>query len=320
MKKIAILTSGGDAPGMNACIRAVVRSAKYYGMDVLGIRRGYQGLLEKDFFDMGMRSVSDIIQRGGTMLYSARSAEFNSPEGFKKAADNLKEQGVEGLVVIGGDGSLRGARALAVEHGIKTIGIPGTIDNDLPYTDYTLGFDTAVNTAIELVNKLRDTMTSHERVNVVEVMGRHCGDIALYVGISCGAEIVVLPERPMSIDEITERVLRSRDKGKRSNVIILAEGAGSAHEMATELSKRVPYNVRATELGHIQRGGSPTMADRLLACQFGAYAVDLLREGKTNRVVGIRDNKIFDQDIIEALSMPRVFNEKLYETTKILSR
>ncbi len=320
MKKIAILTSGGDAPGMNACIRAVVRSAKYYGLDVLGIRRGYQGLLEKDYFDMGMRSVSDIIQRGGTMLYSARSSEFPTAEGKQKAADNLREQGVEGLVVIGGDGSLRGARALAVEHGIKTIGIPGTIDNDLAYTDYTLGFDTAVNTAIELVNKLRDTMTSHERVNIVEVMGRHCGDIALYVGISCGAEIVALPEKPITVQEIADRILRSRDKGKRSNVIILAEGAGDAGEMSKELAKLVPYNVRATELGHIQRGGSPTMMDRLLACQFGAYAVDLLREGKTNRVVGIRDNKIFDQDIIEALSMPRVFNEKLYEITKILSR
>lgn len=319
MKKIGILTSGGDAPGMNACIRAVVRSAKFYGMDVAGIRRGYAGLLDNEIIPMGMRSVSDIIQRGGTMLYTARSEEFNSKEGEFRAAEIIREHGIEGLVVIGGDGSIRGARALAVHHGIPTVGIPGTIDNDLAYTDYTLGFDTAVNTVVELINKLRDTMTSHERVSVVEVMGRRCGDIALYSGISSGAEIIVVPEVPVTTEEIIERIKKSREAGKRSNIVVLAEGAGDADEMAAALSKLVNYSVRATKIGHIQRGGSPTMADRMLASQFGTHAVQLLRDGIGNRVVGIRENKIMDMDIVEALDMKRVFNRELYETMQMIS-
>ncbi len=319
MKKIGLLTSGGDAPGMNAAIRAVVRTAVYFGMEVYGVERGYAGLINDEMVQLEMRSVSDIVQRGGTMLRTARCLEMLTKEGQDKAVATLRKRGIEGLVVIGGDGSFRGAKALTENYGIPTIGIPGTIDNDLEYTDYTLGFDTAVNTCVEVINKLRDTMTSHERISVVEVMGRHCGDIALYAGITSGAEIIVVPEIAFDMDDIVMRINRSRKNGKHSNIIIVAEGAMSAEEFAKRLQAYTTYAVRATNIGHIQRGGSPTMADRMLAAQFGNKAVRLLKEGIGNRVVGIRRNEIIDMDIIEAVSMKKTFNHELYETLQMIS-
>ncbi len=319
MKKIGLLTSGGDAPGMNAAIRAVVRTAIYYGMEVYGVERGYAGLIEGQLIPMEMRSVSNIVQCGGTRLRSARCMEMLTKEGQEKAVETIKKHGIEGLVVIGGDGSFRGARILSEQYGIPTIGIPGTIDNDLEYTDYTLGFDTAVNTCLDIINKLRDTMTSHERVSVVEVMGRHCGDIALYSGIASGAEIIVVPEIEFNIEEIVERIKRSRTNGKHSNIIIVAEGVMSAEKFATKLQELTSYVVRPTCIGYVQRGGSPSMADRMLAAQFGNRAVRLLKDGIGNRVVGIRDNKIIDMDIIEAVLMKKTFNRELYETLQMIS-
>ena len=319
MKKIGLLTSGGDAPGMNAAIRAVVRTALYYGMDVYGIQRGYAGLIDDTMTQMDMRSVSDIVQRGGTKLRSARCLEMLEEDGQKKAVATLKKHGIEGLVVIGGDGSFRGAKVLTEKYGIPTIGIPGTIDNDLEYTDYTLGFDTAVNTCLDIINKLRDTMTSHERVSVVEVMGRHCGDIALSAGIASGAEIIVVPEIAYNMEDIVVRIKRSRENGKCSNIIVLAEGVMGAEEFTKKLQPMTEYSVRATTIGHIQRGGSPTMADRMLGSQFGNKAVRLLKDGIGNRVVGIRKNEIIDMDIIEAVSMKKKFNYELYETLQMIS-
>ncbi len=318
MKRIGLLTSGGDAPGMNAAIRAVVRSGIFYGMEVYGIERGYAGLIDDNLVKMEMRSVSNIVQCGGTRLRTARCLEMLTVEGQKKALDTLEKHGIEGLVVIGGDGSFKGAKTLS-EYGIPTIGIPGTIDNDLEYTDYTLGFDTAVNTCLDIINKLRDTMTSHERVSVVEVMGRHCGDIALYSGIASGAEIIVVPELPFDMNEIASRINRSRAHGKHSNIIVIAEGVMSAEKFANQLQQVTEYSVRPTCIGHVQRGGSPTMSDRMLAAQFGNKAVRLLNDGIGNRVVGIRDNKIIDMDIIEAVSMKKTFNYELYETLQMIS-
>ena len=318
MKRIGLLTSGGDAPGMNAAIRAVVRSGIFFGMEVYGIERGYAGLIDDNIVKMEMRSVSNIVQCGGTRLRTARCLEMLTVEGQKKALDTLEKHGIEGLVVIGGDGSFKGAKTLS-EYGVPTIGIPGTIDNDLEYTDYTLGFDTAVNTCLDIINKLRDTMTSHERVSVVEVMGRHCGDIALYSGIASGAEIIVVPELPFDMNEIASRINRSRAQGKHSNIIVVAEGVMSAEKFANQLQQVTEYSVRPTCIGHVQRGGSPTMSDRMLAAQFGNKAVRLLNEGIGNRVVGIRDNKIMDMDIIEAVSMKKTFNYELYETLQMIS-
>ena len=319
MKRIGLLTSGGDAPGMNAAIRAVVRSGIYFGMEMFGIERGYAVLMEDIVVPMEMRSVSNIVQCGGTKLRTARCLEMTTEEGKRKAVATLEKHGIEGLVVIGGDGSFRGARALTEEFGVPTIGIPGTIDNDLEYTDYTLGFDTAVNTCLDIINKLRDTMTSHERVSVVEVMGRQCGDIALYSGIASGAEIIVVPEVEFNMDEIVAKVNRSRASGKHSNIIVVAEGVMSADKFASELQAHTSYSVRPTCIGHVQRGGSPTMADRMLAAQFGNKAIRLLNEGIGNRVVGIRNNKIIDMDIIEAVSMKKTFNYELYETLQMIS-
>ena len=318
MKRIGLLTSGGDAPGMNAAIRAVVRSGIFFGMEVYGIERGYAGLIEDNVTKMEMRSVSNIVQCGGTRLRTARCLEMMTVEGQKKALDTLEKHGIEGLVVIGGDGSFKGAKMLS-EYGVPTIGIPGTIDNDLEYTDYTLGFDTAVNTCLDIINKLRDTMTSHERVSVVEVMGRHCGDIALYSGIASGAEIIVVPELPFDMNAIASSINRSRAHGKHSNIIVVAEGVMSAEKFANQLQQVTEYSVRPTCIGHVQRGGSPTMADRMLAAQFGNKAVRLLNDGIGNRVVGIRDNKIIDMDIIEAVSMKKTFNYELYETLQMIS-
>ena len=319
MKRIGLLTSGGDAPGMNAAIRAVVRSGLYFGMEMFGIERGYAGLIEDNVIPMEMRSVSNIVQFGGTKLRTARCMEMLTKEGQRQAVKTLEKHGIEGLVVIGGDGSFRGAKILSDEYGVPTIGIPGTIDNDLEYTDYTLGFDTAVNTCLDIINKLRDTMTSHERVSVVEVMGRHCGDIALYSGIASGAEIIVVPEIKFDMQNIADRINRSRANGKHSNIVIVAEGVMSADAFAKQLQETTEYSVRPTCIGHVQRGGSPTMADRMLAAQFGNKAVRLLNEGIGNRVVGIRNNKIIDMDIIEAVSMKKTFNHELYETLQMIS-
>ena len=319
MKRIGLLTSGGDAPGMNAAIRAVVRSGIYFGMEVFGIERGYAGLIEDNVMPMEMRSVSNIVQCGGTRLRTARCLEMMTKEGTDQAVRTLEKHGIEGLVVIGGDGSFRGARDLTERYGVPTIGIPGTIDNDLEYTDYTLGFDTAVNTCLDIINKLRDTMTSHERVSVVEVMGRHCGDIALYSGIASGAEIIVVPEIKFDMDDIVNRINRSRANGKHSNIIVVAEGVMGADQFAKQLQEVTTYSVRPTCIGHVQRGGSPSMADRMLAAQFGNKAVRLLNEGIGNRVVGIRNNKIIDMDIIEAVSMKKTFNYELYETLQMIS-
>lgn len=319
MKRIGLLTSGGDAPGMNAAIRAVVRTAIYYGIEVFGIERGYAGLIDDTMTQMEMRSVSDIVQRGGTKLRTARCLEMLTEEGQRQAVATLEKHGIEGLVVIGGDGSFRGAKSLTEGFGIPTIGIPGTIDNDLEYTDYTLGFDTAVNTCLDIINKLRDTMTSHERISVVEVMGRHCGDIALYAGITSGAEIIVVPEIAYNMDDIISRINRSRANGKRSNIIVIAEGVMTADAFAKQLQEMTSYSVRATTIGHIQRGGSPTMADRMLAAKFGNKAVHLLKDGIGNRVVGIHKNEIIDMDIIEAVSMKKKFNYELYETLQMIS-
>ena len=319
MKRIGLLTSGCDAPGMNAAIRAVVRTGIYFGMEVYGVECGYAGLINDDVIPMSMRSVSDIVQRGGTMLRTARCLEMLTKDGQQKAVKTLKNRGIEGLVVIGGDGSFRGAKVLSEEYGIPTIGIPGTIDNDLAYTDYTLGFDTAVNTCLDIINKLRDTMTSHERISVVEVMGRHCGDIALYAGIGSGAEIIVVPEVPYDMDDIVMRINRSRANHKHSNIIVIAEGVMSATAFAKQLQEVTTYSVRPTTIGHVQRGGSPSMQDRMLAAQFGNKAVRLLKDGIGNRVIGIKENHIIDMDIIEAVSMKKTFNYELYNTLQMIS-
>lgn len=319
MKKIAILTSGGDAPGMNASIRAAVRYGISCGMEVMGVERGYTGLIEDNFIELGLRSVSDIIHRGGTILRTARCPEFKTPEGRAKGIENLRKHGVEGLIVIGGDGSFMGAKILS-ELGFPTIGIPGTIDNDLAYTDYTLGFDTACNTILDAINKIRDTMSSHERISIVEVMGRNCGDLALYAGIGGGAEIIIVPEIQMTNDDIVAKLKEFRASGKRSGIIVLAEGAGHVDELMKELSDKTDLHIRSTVLGHIQRGGSPSNQDRYLGTCFGVHAVKLLSDGVGNRIVGIKDNKIYDVDIIEGLAMKRKFNTALYEMASVVAR
>ena len=308
LRRIGVLTSGGDAPGMNASIRAVTRTALYHGLQVVGIRRGYEGLLEGDFVPLTRSSVGGILLHGGTMLRTARCPAFMRPEGINAGVSKLRENDIDALVVIGGDGSFRAARDLSDGFGVPTIGIPGTIDNDLQYTDYTLGFDTAVNTCLDIINKLRDTMTSHERISVVEVMGRHCGDIALYSGIASGAEIIVVPEITFDMDDIVMKINRSRASGKHSNIIVVAEGVMGAEQFAKQLQEVTTYSVRPTCIGHVQRGGSPSMADRMLAAQFGNKAVRLLNEGVGNRAVGIRKNEIIDMDIIEAVSMKKMSN------------
>lgn len=318
MKTIAVLTSGGDAPGMNAAIRAVVRTGLANGLKVMGINRGYSGLINGEITEMDRRSVSDIIQRGGTILRTARCAEFKTEEGRKRGANVLKVFGIDGLVVIGGDGSFTGAKLLT-KYGVATVGIPGTIDNDLAYTDYTLGFDTALNTVLDAINKIRDTSSSHERISVVEVMGRNCGDIALFSGLAGGAESIIVPEIGYDINEICKVVLEGKQHGKLHNLILLAEGVGGASELANKIQEVTGIEARATILGHIQRGGSPSAFDAILASRFGYKAVELLVEGKSSRVVGIKNGKIVDVDITEALAMPKQFDKKLYEISNILS-
>lgn len=320
MKKIAVLTSGGDAPGMNAAIRAVVRTAIYNGIEVMGVQRGYSGLINGELFSMDKTSVSDIIQRGGTILRTARCPEFKNEEVRKKAAKILKAYGVDALVVIGGDGSFTGAKLLS-KLGIQTLGLPGTIDNDLAYTDFTLGFDTALNTVVDAINKIRDTSTSHERVSIVEVMGRDCGDLSLYAGIAGGAESIIIPEvGEFDKDQLCRTILEGKNQGKMHNLVILAEGIGGAFELAKYVEEITGIETRATILGHIQRGGSPSATDRVLASRMGAKAVEVLLEGKTSRVIGIKDNKIIDQDIDEALAMESKFDKELYDIAQILSK
>lgn len=318
-KSIAVLTSGGDAPGMNAAIRAVVRAGISYGMRVLGVQHGYNGLLSGEVVEMNLRSVSDIIHRGGTILYTARSPEFNTPEGVQKAAENCRKMGVNGVVVIGGDGSFRGARDLTGA-GIPCIGIPGTIDNDIAASEYTIGFDTALNTAVEMVDRLRDTMESHDRCSVVQVMGRRCGDIALETGIAVGATSILVPEIPYDFQhDIVDRMTLTQKTGKMHFIIVVAEGVGGVELLAEKIEKATGIETRATVLGHVQRGGSPTLRDRVVGSQMGALAAKLLYEGSSNRVIVMRGGKIVDLDITEALNMKRVFDKDLYATALRIS-
>ncbi|AJD30843.1 6-phosphofructokinase [Clostridium sporogenes] len=319
MKTIAVLTSGGDAPGMNAAIRAVVRTGLEKGLKVMGIQRGYNGLINGEIFEMDTHSVSDIIQRGGTILRTARCEEFRTEQGREKAAKILKAFGIDGLVVIGGDGSFHGAQLLS-KLGINTVGLPGTIDNDLAYTDYTIGFDTSINTVLDAINKLRDTSTSHERVSVVEVMGRNCGDIALYTGVAGGAESIIIPEKEYNADKLCKQILQGKLKGKMHNLVLLAEGVGGANELAKYIEEVTGIETRSTILGHIQRGGSPTCMDRILASRMAYKAVELLISGKSSRVVGIKNGKIIDMDIDEALAVERSFDQELYDIATTLSK
>lgn len=321
VETVGVLSSGGDAPGMNAAIRAVVRTALAHGLKVKGINRGYSGLLEEDIMDMNAKSVADIIQRGGTMLYTARCPEFMTKEGQDKGAYICKKHGIDGLVVIGGDGSFQGARKIA-ERGINTIGVPGTIDLDIACTEYTIGFDTAVNTAMQAIDKIRDTSTSHERCSIIEVMGRHAGYIALWCGIANGAEDILLPEFYEEGDEqrIIDNIIEKRKIGKKHHIIINAEGVGDSYGMAKRIEAATGMETRATVIGYIQRGGSPTAKDRVYASAMGAKAVELLCEGKSNRVVAYKDGRFVDFDIEEALKMEKLPDEFLVSMAKKLSR
>ncbi|MBA4495283.1 6-phosphofructokinase [Paenactinomyces guangxiensis] len=318
MKRIAVLTSGGDAPGMNAAVRAVVRSGHYHGLEVFGVYRGYNGLIQGDFKSLTLGSVGDIIHRGGTILHSARCEEFRTEEGRQKAIQQLHKFQIEGLVVIGGDGSFRGAKKLSAS-GFPAIGIPGTIDNDIPGTDFTIGFDTAVNTVIECIDRIRDTASSHERTYVVEVMGRDAGDIALWAGVAEGAESILIPEAPYELSEIIERLERSRHRDKKHSIIIVAEGVGSGVEIGEQIKQRTGWETRVTVLGHIQRGGSPTAFDRVLASRMGVKAVELLLAGERDKMVAIKDNEVIGIDFDEAFSQKHQPNLALYDLAKILS-
>lgn len=319
-KKIAVLTSGGDAPGMNAAVRAVVRTAISFGMEVYGVKRGYNGLLNGDVERMYLRSVSNIIQHGGTVLFTARSPEFNTPEGVQKAAANCREMGIDGVVVIGGDGSFRGARDLT-NAGVPCIGVPGTIDNDISSSEYTIGYDTAMNTAMDMIDRIRDTTESHDRCSIVEVMGRRCGDIALNTGIATGAIAILVPEVPFDFEkDVINRIRFAQQTGKRHFIVVVAEGVGNTGDICKRIQEETGIESRVTILGHVQRGGSPTLRDRVVASQMGYHAVELLRDGKSNRVVVMQGEQIVDYDITEALDMPRVFNERLYDIAHDLSR
>ena len=319
IKTIGVLTSGGDAPGMNAAVRAVVRTALSTGIKVIGIQRGYNGLLNGEVREMNLRSVSEIIHRGGTILYTARCLEFVTAEGQKKGAEKCKELGIDAMVVVGGDGSFKGARALA-NLGIPCIGIPGTIDNDIACSEYTIGYDTAMNTAVEMIDKLRDTTQSHDRCSVVEVMGRNAGYIALNVGIATGALAILIPERPYDLDhDIISRMNQTQKTGKKHFIVIVAEGVGHAQELANEIQARTGIDSRATVLGHVQRGGSPTLRDRVTASQMGYHAVNLLEKGIYNRVVAVSADKIVDYDINVALSMHKTIDTMMLDVANTIS-
>ena len=308
VKRIGVLTSGGDAPGMNPCVRAVVRTALYHGLEVYGIRRGWHGLIQGDVVKLEEKSVSRIINRGGTMLYTARSKEFMTPEGQRKAASTCKFLGLDSIIAIGGDGTFRGAQALS-KYGVNVIGIPATIDNDISCTNYCLGFDTAANTAIECIDKLRDTMQSHERCSVVEVMGRHAGFLAMYVGLAVGATAVLVPENPISNEDLIETIRKARLNGFSHYMIVVAEGAAPAAEVAQLIKEATDLDPRVTVLGHIQRGGSPTARDRVAATKMGYLAVELLTAGQTNRIVCTRDGGYIDVDMDEGLAAKKRMQE-----------
>ena len=324
IKTIGVLTSGGDAPGMNAAIRAVVRRGLSSGLNVKGIYKGYNGLLNEEIVDMTARDVSDTIERGGTILYTARCAEFRTPEGQQRGAEICRKHGIDGLVVIGGDGSFAGAQKLA-NLGINTIGLPGTIDLDIACTEYTIGFDTAVNTAMQAIDKIRDSSTSHERCSIIEVMGRNAGYIALWCGIASGAEDILIPERfdgnrPKLENELIESILEKKALGKKHHLIINAEGVGHSYGMAKRIEQATGVETRASILGHMQRGGNPTAKDRVYASYMGALAVDLLCSGATNRVVGYRNGQYIDYDIEDALGMAKDVDQYEFEIAQILGR
>lgn len=312
-KTISVLTSGGDAPGMNAAIRAVVRSSISNGIRVLGVRRGFNGLINGDIFEMNLRSVSDIIHKGGTVLYTARSPEFRTSQGVQKAAQVCNELGIDGVVVIGGDGSFRGAKALS-KRGIHCIGIPGTIDNDIACSEYTIGYDTAMNTAMEMIDKIRDTAQSHDRCSIVEVMGRRCGDIALNTGIAVGATAILVPEVKYDMGrDIIDRIKFTQNIGKKHFIIIVAEGLRNVNKISKEIKKRTGIDSRTTILGHVQRGGSPTLRDRVMASEMGCMAVDMLINSVNNKIIAIKNNKVIYMDISEALSIKKHFDIELYK-------
>lgn len=320
IKTIGVLTSGGDAPGMNAAIRAVVRRGLANGVKVMGIHRGYHGLLKEEITEMDSQSVADIIQRGGTILGTARCMEFKEQEGQERGAEICRKFGIDGIVVIGGDGSYRGAQKLS-HLGINTVGLPGTIDLDISCTEYTIGYDTAINTAMEAIDKIRDTSSSHERCSIIEVMGRHAGYIALWCGVATGAEDILLPEKyDYNEQELINNIIASRKKGKRHHLIVNAEGVGHSISMARRIEAATGIETRATILGHLQRGGRPTCKDRYYASMMGAYAADILCEGKTNRVVGVQHGEIVDIDIDEALEMEKTISEYQYQISQTLGR
>ncbi|MCF6461770.1 6-phosphofructokinase [Clostridium sp. Cult3] len=318
MNTIGLLTSGGDAPGMNAAIRSVVRSSIFNDVKIMGIKQGYNGLLNGEIEEMNLSSVADIIHRGGTMLRSARCDEFKTEEGLNKALNVIRVFGIDGLVVLGGDGTFKGAQKL-YNAGVPVSCIPCTIDNDMGYTDYTIGFMTAVETAVDAIGKIRDTSTSHGRANIVEVMGRGCGDIALYSGIAGGAESIIVPEVEFDIDEVCKRVIQGRNRGKLHHIIALAEGVGNAYEVAEEIEAKTGTETRVTILGHIQRGGSPTAFDRIMASKMGNKAVELLLSGKSGRALGTKCNEIIDINLDEALNTEKKFDLEMYNIGKILS-
>ncbi|ALC82002.1 MULTISPECIES: 6-phosphofructokinase [Bacillus] len=318
MKRIGVLTSGGDSPGMNAAVRAVVRKAIYQEVEVFGIYNGYSGLISGKIEKLELGSVGDIIHRGGTKLYTARCPEFKTIEGRKKGIAQLEKFGIEGLVVIGGDGSYMGAKKLT-EMGFPCVGVPGTIDNDIPGTDFTIGFDTALNTVIDAIDKIRDTATSHERTYVVEVMGRHAGDIALWSGLAGGAESILIPEADYDMGDIVSKLKRGHDRGKKHSIIIVAEGVGSGVDIGEKIERATGLETRVSVLGYIQRGGTPTAADRVLASRLGAYAVELLLEGKGGRCVGIQSNELVNHDILEILDQKHSVDQNMYKLSQELS-
>ncbi len=319
IRTIGVLTSGGDAPGMNAAIRAVVRVGSYYGLRVFGVKRGYNGLITGDLVEMNARSVSETLQRGGTILQTARCLEFKEEEGVKKAVEIARVFGLDGLIVIGGDGSFRGARDLC-RHGLPTIAMPGTIDNDISCSEYTVGYDTCLNTVKDAVDKIRDTAQSHERCSIIEVMGRAAGYIAIQAGIACGAEVILVPEKKWSFDEdVLRPILEGKSRGRKHSIIIVAEGIGGVIEMAKEIEEKTGIESRATILGHVQRGGSPTVRDRVVASEMGGMAVELLLQGKQNRIVCMRDHIITDVDIEEGLNMTKELPQQLVDLAKKLS-
>lgn len=319
MLRIGVLTSGGDAPGMNAAIRAVVRKAIYHGLEVMGIKRGFAGFIEAEVEPMHLGSVADIIHRGGTVLRTARSEEFRTREGRAKAFETVERFGIQGLVIIGGEGSLLGAKIFHEEYGLPVVVVPGSIDNDIPGTDYSIGFDTAVNIVVEAINRIRDTATSHERTFIVEVMGRNSGFIALAAGLAGGAESILIPELPFDLDEVCRRLLRGHRRGKLHSIIVVAEGVGSGLEIGRQIKERTGFDTRVTILGHIQRGGMPTAFDRLLASRLSARAVELLMAGAKSKMVGIVADRIVDWEIRDVVTRKKEIDPELYRLAGILA-